>query len=550
MAHNIKMPKFIFITGGVVSSLGKGLSSAALGAILQSRGYKVKLRKLDPYLNIDPGTMNPNQHGEVLVTEDGAETDLDLGHYERFTGTPATKNDNITAGRIYQEVLNNERKGKYLGGTVQVIPHVTEQIKLFISHGVSSFDFVLIEVGGTVGDIESLPFLEAIRQFGNSLGKNRAIYIHLTLVPYLEAASEQKTKPTQHSVKELRGIGIQPDILLCRCERPISKKDRDKIALFCNLDRENVIQAMDASTIYEVPTMYSNEGLDKKVLECFDIKRYKKHELNKWKEIVYKINNPTHTVSIGIVGKYIQLKDAYKSLLEALSHGGINNNTKVNIVWIDAEKINSQNSYLKLNKLDGVIVPGGFGERGSVGKIAAIKFARENNIPFMGICFGMQLAVVEFARNVLRLKDVGSSELGKYKNDIVGLLTEWHKGKKIISRDKSSNIGGTMRLGSYRCLVTKGTKAHKIYKKLSISERHRHRYEVNIKYKELLEKSGAIISGCSPDGKLPEIIEIPEHPWFLGVQFHPELSSNPLRANPLFVSFVKASNKRYKEKHG
>ncbi len=533
--------KFVFVTGGVVSSLGKGLTSASLAAVLQSRGYSVKLRKLDPYLNIDPGTMNPNQHGEVFVTEDGAETDLDLGHYERFTGVPASKHDNITAGKIYQDVIRKERKGFYLGGTVQVIPHVTDAIKEFISFKTNTTDFVLVEVGGTVGDIESLPFLEAIRQLSNELGKDKSVFIHLTLVPYLAAASEQKTKPTQHSVKELRSIGIQPDILLCRCERSISAKDKDKISLFCNIEKNRVIEAIDVDTIYAVPTLYQKEGLDIRVLDTLGIKRFKKPVLSKWEKIVYKIRNPNGEVLIGIVGKYIQLKDAYKSLSEALCHSGIANNVKVKINWIDSEKLNKVNIKIKLSNLDGILVPGGFGERGTEGKLLAINYARVNNKPFFGICFGMQLAVIEIARNLIGIKNVGSSELGVYKNNIVGLLTEWSRGDAKEIRKKSDDLGGTMRLGSYKCTLKANSMVSKIYKKKKIIERHRHRYEVNILYKKDLLTKGVIISGISPDGKLPEIIEIPKHRWFIGVQFHPELISKPHKPHPLFTSFVKST---------
>ena len=516
---------------------------------MQSRGFKVKLRKLDPYLNIDPGTMNPNQHGEVFVTKDGAETDLDLGHYERFTGVNATKNDNITVGRVYQNVINNERKGKYLGKTVQVIPHVTNEIKYRICYDLKHIDFLIVEVGGTVGDIESLPFLEAIRQLSNDLSNNQTIFLHLTLVPYLNAADEQKTKPTQHSVKELREIGIQPDILICRCERNISKSDKEKIALFCNISVKNIIQALDVNSIYELPLVLNKEGLDKRVLLNLKIKTKKDSNLKHWEKISYIKQNPKYSVDIGIIGKYIQLKDAYKSLIEALSHSGIKNVAKVNINWI-----NSDNSFLskdQFKKLNGILVPGGFGERGILGKINSIKYARDFKVPFLGICFGMQLAVIEYARNVIGIKNASSSEFNDGgKDNIVGLMTEWIKNGKQIKRDLNVDYGGSMRLGSYKCILKNKTLIKNIYKKDLIEERHRHRYEMNIKYENLFKKNGLIISGKSPDGKLPEVIELPRHPWFLGVQFHPELASQPLKPHPIFNSFIAASLENKKnEKH-
>ena len=526
--------------------MGKGLTAASLATNLQSRGFKVKLRKLDPYLNIDPGTMNPNQHGEVFVTNDGAETDLDLGHYERFTGVFATKNDNITAGSVYQNVIKNERKGKYLGNTVQVIPHVTNEIKYRIFNDLKKIDFLIVEVGGTVGDIESLPFLEAIRQLRNEMLKNQTIFIHLTLVPYLNAADELKTKPTQHSVKELRGIGIQPDLLICRCEKKISDSDKEKIALFCNISAKNIIQALDVTNIYELPLVLHKENLDKRVLYNLDVKKYKKANLKNWKKISYLQKNPKSKVDIGIIGKYIKLKDAYKSLSEALYHSGIYNSTEINIIWIDAEK--SANIKNTLEKLNGILIPGGFGKRGIVGKINSIKFARENNIPFLGICFGMQLAVIEYAKNVANINNASSSEFNNKKSEnIIGLMTEWIKDGKQVKRSIYTDYGGSMRLGSYKCYLKKKSLIHKIYKKEIIEERHRHRYEMNIKYESLFKKNGMIISGKSPDGMLPEIIELPKHNWYIGVQFHPELSSQPLRPHPIFNSFINASlnNKRY-----
>ena len=536
------MARYIFVTGGVVSSLGKGLSSASLAYLLQSRGYKVRIRKLDPYLNVDPGTMSPFQHGEVFVTDDGAETDLDLGHYERFTGVPAKQSDNITTGRIYQNVINKEREGDYLGSTVQVIPHVTDEIKSFITRDIVDCDFVLVEIGGTVGDIESLPFLEAIRQFGNEIGKNRAIYIHLTLVPYISTSNEQKTKPTQHSVKELREIGIQPNILLCRCDRSIEANEVDKIALFCNVKSEDVIQALDINNIYNVPLVYHKEKLDIQVLKHFSIKP-NKINLLKWKQIVKAANNVKRNINIGIVGKYTDLPDAYKSLNEALIHGGLGNKIGINIEWINSEDLNSQSLNSKLQNINGIIVPGGFGERGITGKLNAIKYARLNKVPFLGICLGLQLAVIEFSLNVLKIKNANSSEFINTENNVIGLLTEWYKDGKKQIRSKASDVGGTMRLGSYPCKLAKNSLAYKIYKKTNINERHRHRYEVNNSFEGKLKEKGMIFSGKSPDLKLPEIIEILDHPWFIGVQFHPELKSRPFMPHPIFKSFVSAIKK-------
>ncbi len=534
--------RYIFVTGGVVSSLGKGISAAALGALLQARGYSVRIRKLDPYINVDPGTMSPYQHGEVFVTDDGAETDLDLGHYERFTGVPARQSDNITTGRIYQNVINKEREGKYLGSTVQVIPHVTDEIKSFITKDIGKTDFIIVEIGGTVGDIESLPFLEAIRQFGNEVGKKKAIYIHLTLVPYISTSNELKTKPTQHSVKELREIGIQPNILLCRCDRSIESNQIDKIALFCNVSSEDVIQALDVSNIYSVPIVYHKEKLDIQVLKHFSIKP-KSINLLKWKNIVESAKKVKKSVNVGIVGKYTDLPDAYKSLNEALVHGAIANNIGINIKWINSEKLKKNNINKEFKDINSIIVPGGFGERGIEGKINAIKFARINKIPFLGICLGLQLSVIEFTRNVLKLKDANSTEFANTDNNVIGLLTEWYReGKKEI-RSKKSDVGGTMRLGSYPCKIQNNTIAYRIYKSSNINERHRHRYEVNSEYEDKLRLKGLIFSGKSPDGSLPEIIELKTHPWFLGVQFHPELKSRPFKPHPIFISFIEATKK-------
>ena len=539
------MARYVFVTGGVVSSLGKGLSSASLAALLQLRGFKVRIRKLDPYLNVDPGTMNPFQHGEVFVTDDGAETDLDIGHYERFTGISATKSDNITTGGIYTDIIKKERKGDYLGGTVQVVPHVTDRIKKFISHNVKDEDFIICEIGGTVGDIESLPFLEAIRQFSNDIGKKNSLFIHLTLVPYLKASGELKTKPTQHSVKELRSLGIQPDIIICRSEREIPKAERKKISLFCNVPIKNVIETVDVRTIYEAPISFHKEKLDDQVLSYFNIKNKKLPDLTKWKNITSKVLNPKKDVNIGIIGKYVNLKDAYKSLDEALIHGGISNNLKVNLKRIDSENLKPENIKSLLKDVSGVLIPGGFGKRGSEGKIAAIKYARLNNIPFFGICFGMQMAIIEAARNLLNIKNASTSEFGNNCTPVVGLLEEWQKGKKRI-KGSEKNLGGTMRLGLYDAVLKNNSLISKIYTEKKIKERHRHRYEVNIEYKDNFEKKGLIFSALSPDGLLPEIIELKNHPWFIGVQFHPEFKSRPFTPHPLFSSFVKAAetNKR------
>jgi CTP synthase len=534
------MPRYIFITGGVVSSLGKGLASAALGAVLQARGFKVRLRKLDPYLNVDPGTMSPYQHGEVYVTDDGAETDLDLGHYERFTGVAARKSDNITTGRIYWNVIQKERRGDYLGATVQVIPHITNEIKEFISSDNGDADFVLCEVGGTVGDIESLPFLEAIRQFGNEVGHENALYIHVTLMPYIKAAGELKTKPTQHSVKELLSVGIQPSILLVRADREIPDDERRKIALFCNLKKECVIPAIDVASIYQVPVSYHNQGLDEQVLKYFSLAA-PAPDLKRWYDIMAHIEKPEGEVTIGVVGKYTSLLDSYKSLSEALVHGGFANNVKVNLNWLNAETFEKEDCASVLESVDGILVPGGFGERGTEGKIKAVQFARERKIPYFGICLGMQMAVIEIARNKAGLNDVGSSEFGKYGNPVVGLMTEWMKGSELERRDGNGNLGGTMRLGAYQAKLAAGSKVRAIYGMDTISERHRHRYEVNTTYKKQLEDAGVVFCGMSPDGKLPEIIELKDHPWFVGVQFHPELKSRPFEPHPLFTSFIKAA---------
>ena len=534
------MARYIFVTGGVVSSLGKGLSSASLAYLLQSRGYKVRLRKLDPYLNVDPGTMSPFQHGEVFVTDDGAETDLDLGHYERFSGISAKKSDNITTGKIYNDVLKKERQGKYLGKTVQVIPHITNRIKEFIKFDVSNEDFVICEIGGTVGDIESLPFLEAIRQFSNEVGRRNTLFIHLTLVPYMKASDEIKTKPTQHSVKELRSIGIQPDIIICRSDHSIPLAQRKKISLFCNVPIDNVIETVDVKTIYEAPISFNKEKLDERVLKFFNIKSKKKVNLQPWKKITHLVLNTKDKVNIAIIGKYVELKDAYKSLDEALTHGGIANNLKVNLVRIESDYLKPNEVKNKLKDISGVLIPGGFGKRGTEGKIAAINYARKNKIPFLGICFGMQMAVIEFARYKLNMKNASSSEFGSTKESVVGLMGEWLKDGKLM-KGTNKNLGGTMRLGSYQAKLKKDSLINKIYKSTKINERHRHRYEVNINYKEEFEKKGMIFSGLSPDHKLPEIIELKDHPWFIGVQFHPEFKSRPLAPHPLFSSFIKAA---------
>ena len=536
------MARYIFITGGVVSSLGKGLASAALGAVLQARGYKVRLRKLDPYLNVDPGTMSPYQHGEVFVTDDGAETDLDLGHYERFTGRPATRHDNITTGRIYQEILAKERRGDYLGATIQVVPHVTNAIKDFIREGNEGFDFVLCEIGGTVGDIEGLPFFEAIRQLGNELPRHHAIYIHLTLLPFVAGAGELKTKPTQHSVKELRSIGIQPDILLCRTDRPIPDSERAKLALFCNVRPSAVIEARDADSIYAVPEAYHQAGLDREVLAAFGIEPDGEPDLARWRLINERIRNPEGDVTIAIVGKYTGLKDAYKSLIEALSHGGIANKVRVNLDWIESEVFEREDPAPFLENVNGILVPGGFGQRGTEGKIRAVQFARERQLPYFGICFGMQMAVIEAARNLCGIEEANSTEFGATPEPVVGLMTEWMKGNELQTRGVQGDLGGTMRLGAYPAVLQRGSRVSQIYHGATeISERHRHRYEVNTRYKGRLEQHGMRFSGMSPDGLLPEMIEYEDHPWFVGVQFHPELKSRPFEPHPLFASFVGAA---------
>jgi len=534
------MTRFIFITGGVVSSLGKGLSSAALGALLQARGFKVRLRKLDPYINVDPGTMSPYQHGEVFVTDDGAETDLDLGHYERYTGVSARRSDSVTTGRVYSTVIGRERRGEYLGATVQVIPHITDAIKEFIQADITDEDFVLCEIGGTVGDIESLPFLEAIRQLANDLGKERTMFVHLTLVPYIPAAGELKTKPTQHSVKELLGLGIQPDVLLCRCDREIPLGQRKKIALFCNIREERVIQALDVDTIYQVPIAYHEEGFDAAVCNYFGIPS-PPVQLERWQSIVNIVKKPEGEVTIAVVGKYINLLDAYKSLAEALTHGGIANRVKVKLRWIDSEIFESEDAVHHLTGVNGILVPGGFGERGTEGKVQAVRFARERNVPFFGICFGMQMAVIEAARHLAGLPKASSTEFGPCDEPVVGLMTEWTRGNELETREANGDLGGTMRLGAYDAVLSEGSRVSDAYGATAISERHRHRYEVNIRYKERLEAAGLKFSGMSPDGVLPEIVEFPNHPWFIGVQFHPELKSKPFEPHPLFTAFIRAA---------
>jgi CTP synthase len=534
------MTRFIFITGGVVSSLGKGLASASLGALLQARGFTVRLRKLDPYLNVDPGTMSPYQHGEVYVTDDGAETDLDLGHYERFTGVSSRQSDNVTTGRIYSNVIAKERRGDYLGATIQVIPHVTDAIKEFVCNDLHDEDFVLVEIGGTVGDIESLPFLEAIRQLGNELGRDRSMYIHLTLLPYIPTAGELKTKPTQHSVKELLSVGIQPDVLLCRANIPIPPSERRKISLFCNVPQEAVIPALDVDTIYQVPLSYHAEGIDVQVCKYFHIDAPAPN-LGRWQQVVDRVTRPEGEVSIAVVGKYTNLLDAYKSLSEALAHGGIANNVKVNLNWIDSEIFEREDAVQYLDHVNGILVPGGFGERGSEGKIAAAKFARERSVPYFGICFGMQMAVIEAARNLVGIKGAGSTEFGPCEYPIVGLMTEWAKDGQLQQRDDRSDKGGTMRLGAYDCVLSPNSRVAQIYGQEKLSERHRHRYEVNLAYEAALAKVGIVFSGKSPDGSLPEIMEIPDHPWYVGVQFHPELKSRPFEPHPLFTSFIGAA---------
>ena len=539
------MPRYIFITGGVVSSLGKGLASAALGALLQARGYKVRLRKLDPYLNVDPGTMSPYQHGEVYVTDDGAETDLDLGHYERFTGVSAAQSDNITTGRIYSNIIEKERRGDYLGATVQVIPHVTNEIKEFVLSDAGDVDFVLCEVGGTVGDIEGLPFFEALRQLSQELPHRQTLFMHVTLLPFIKAAGEMKTKPTQHSVKELRSIGIQPDILLCRADRPISEDDRRKIGRFCNVRESAVIQGLDAQSIYDVPLAYHSEGLDREVLAHFGIDSPPDADLTQWQEISDRLHHPDGKVNIAVIGKYTVLPDAYKSITEALVHGGIANEIKVDIKWIEAEEFEkADDTALLLKNMHGILVPGGFGERGAEGKIKAANFARTRGIPYFGICFGMQMAVIEAARNLAGIEDANSTEFGPMKNPVVGLMTEWVRGNERIERSADDDLGGTMRLGAYPAMLVEGSQIAEEYGSQEISERHRHRFEVNIDYKDQLEEAGLLFSGLSPDGILPETVEIPDHPWFIGVQYHPELKSRPFDPHPLFKGFISAAVKQ------
>ena len=536
------MTRYVFITGGVVSSLGKGIASASLGALLQARGFSVRLRKLDPYLNVDPGTMSPYQHGEVFVTDDGAETDLDLGHYERFTGVHADRFDNATTGRIYSEVIAKERRGDYLGATVQVIPHITDEIKETIVRGTEGLDFVLVEIGGTVGDIESLPFLEAIRQLGNELGPERAMFVHLTLVPYIPSAGELKTKPTQHSVKELLNVGIQPQMLLCRCDRPIPDNERRKIALFCNVQPRSVIAALDVDTIYAVPVSYHAEGMDREVLRHFGLRADEPPDLSRWQEIVDAIRTPEGEVRIAVVGKYTNLLDSYKSLAEALTHGGIANRVKVQLDWVDSEIFENGEAVHRLEECNGILVPGGFGERGTPGKIEAVRFAREKNVPFFGICFGMQMAVIEAARNLAGLRCASSTEFGPCDEPVVGLLTEWARGNDIERRAAGGDLGGTMRLGAYPAVLSPGSLVSELYGGAArIEERHRHRYEVNVHYRECLERTGMRFSGMSPDGVLPETIERPDHPWFVGVQYHPELKSKPFDPHPLYAGFIAAA---------
>ncbi|WP_307346268.1 CTP synthase [Caulobacter ginsengisoli] len=542
------MARYIFITGGVVSSLGKGLASAALGALLQARGYKVRLRKLDPYLNVDPGTMSPYQHGEVFVTDDGAETDLDLGHYERFTGVSATRADNITTGQIYKTIIEKERRGDYLGATVQVIPHVTNEIKEFVRSPAvdaegNEADFVLVEIGGTVGDIEGLPFFEAIRQLGQELPRGDSCFVHLTLLPYIKTAGEMKTKPTQHSVKELRSIGIQPDILLCRCEQPIPAEEKRKIGLFCNVRTTAVITAMDSSSIYAVPLDYHREGLDAEVLDVFGIKDAPAPDLTRWEGIDNTTRHPDGEVTIAVVGKYTVLKDAYKSLIEALTHGGLANKVKVNLDWVESETFEGEPgaAAAKLEGVHGILVPGGFGERGAEGKILAAQFARERDVPYFGICFGMQMAVIEALRNVVGIEGASSTEFGPTDEPVVGLMTEWVQGNERVKRQAGGNMGGTMRLGAYDAVLSPGSRVSEIYGSTAIAERHRHRYEVNIEYKDRFEQAGLKMTGVSPDGVLPEIVERTDHPWFVGVQFHPELKSRPFAPHPLFASFIAAA---------
>ncbi len=537
------MARYIFITGGVVSSLGKGLMAASLAALLQARGYRVRIRKFDPYLNVDPGTMSPYQHGEVYVTDDGAETDLDLGHYERFTGVASRQSDNVTSGRIYKTIIERERRGDYLGATVQVIPHVTDAIKAFARAETDDLDFVLCEIGGTVGDIESLPFIEAIRQLKNEVGRGNAISIHVTLVPYIAAAGELKTKPTQHSVRELAALGVQPDVLVCRCEHPLPPSERAKIALFCNVPESAVIPALDAKSIYAVPLQYHGEGLDSEVLRAFGITPSSAPDLSRWTDIMDRLTNPEGEVTVGVVGKYVGLQDAYKSLNEALVHGGIANRVKVNVRWIDAEIFENDDSEIvsQLEPCDAILVPGAFGERGAEGKIKSVKFAREREIPYFGICFGMQMACVEGARDLAGIANASSTEFGPTDEPIVGLITEWMGRDGLEKREEQGDMGGTMRLGAYEAALDGNSVVASIYGDTTIHERHRHRYEVNTGYKDALEKGGLVFSGMSPDGTLPEIVERPDHPWFVGVQFHPELKSKPFDPHPLFASFIQAA---------
>jgi CTP synthase len=536
------MARYIFITGGVVSSLGKGLMAASLAALLQARGFRVRIRKFDPYLNVDPGTMSPYQHGEVYVTDDGAETDLDLGHYERFTGVSARQSDNITSGRIYRDIITRERRGDYLGATVQVIPHVTDAIKQFALADSEGLDFILCEIGGTVGDIEGLPFVEALRQLRNELGREQTCAVHVTLVPYIAAAGELKTKPTQHSVRELAGLGVQPDILLCRCEKPLPETERAKIALFCNVRKEAVIPALDAASIYSVPLQYHAEGLDAEVLRHFGLES-PAPDLERWDDIVDRHQNPEGEVTIGVVGKYVGLPDAYKSLNEALAHGGMANRVKVNIRWIDAEIFEQDASEInaQLEPMHGILVPGGFGERGTEGKIASVRFAREQNVPFFGICLGMQMACIEGARNTAGIAGASSTEFGETSDPVVGIITEWMSPEGLQTRASGGDLGGTMRLGAYEAQLAGNSHVAAIYGTTTISERHRHRYEVNVAYREPLEQGGLVFSGMSPDGLLPEIVERPDHPWFVGVQFHPELKSKPFDPHPLFAGFIEAA---------
>ena len=538
------MARFIFITGGVVSSLGKGLMAASLGALLQARGYRVRIRKFDPYLNVDPGTMSPYQHGEVYVTDDGAETDLDLGHYERFTGVSARQSDNVTSGRIYQTIIQRERRGDYLGATVQVIPHVTDAIKQFAQADTEDLDFVLCEIGGTVGDIESLPFIEAIRQLRNEIGRENSVFVHVTLVPYIAAAGELKTKPTQHSVRELTSLGIQPDVLLCRCEKPLPDSDRAKISLFCNVRKEAVIPALDAKSIYSVPIQYHAEGLDSEVLRAFGIHDAPEPELARWIDIMDRDQHPEGEVTIGVVGKYVGLQDAYKSLHEALVHGGLANRVKVHVKWLDAEMFETlpdAELAVMLEPMHGILVPGGFGERGSEGKISSVRFARERNVPFFGICLGMQMACIEAARNTSGIGNASTSEFGLTDEPVVGLITEWMSESGLQKRTAEGDLGGTMRLGAFPARLSGNSRVRGIYGSDTISERHRHRYEVNTAYQERLEHGGLVFSGMSPDGVLPEIVERPDHPWFVGVQYHPELKSRPFDPHPLFASFIEAA---------